>query len=75
MALQNPLLPVSNPSSDAIPAPADNALTGADIQRLRHSLDNSVSQNTRKMYAPPGAPSWPGPDPAGRWPYQPHLRW
>ena len=51
MALKTPLLPVSNPSSDAIPAPADNALTGADIRRLQHSLDSSVSENTRKMYA------------------------
>ena len=51
MALQNPLLPVSNPSTQAMPAPAADTLTGADIQRLRQSLDSSVSDNTRKIYA------------------------
>ena len=51
MALQNPLLPVSNPSTGAMPAPAADTLTGADIQRLRQSLDSSVSENTRKIYA------------------------
>ena len=51
MALQNPLLPVTDPSTETMPAPAADTLTGADIQRLRHSLDNSVSENTRKMYA------------------------
>ena len=45
MALQNPLLPATDPPTQALPAPA------ADIQRLRHSLDSSVSENTRKMYA------------------------
>ena len=34
-----------------MPAPAADTLTSADIQRLRHSLDSSVSENTRKMYA------------------------
>ena len=51
MALQNPLLPTSDPSTGAMPAPAADNLTDADIQRLRHSLDSSVSENTRKMYA------------------------
>ena len=45
MALQPPLLPASDPPTEAMPAPA------ADTQRLRHSLDSSVSENTRKMYA------------------------
>ena len=51
MALKNPLIPATDPSAEAMPAPADNALTGADIQRLQHSLASSVSENTRKMYA------------------------
>ena len=42
MALKNPLLPATDPSTEAIPAPAADALTGADIQRLQHSLDSSV---------------------------------
>ena len=50
MAQQNPLLrvPVDNPSSTP-PAPA-TGLTGADLARLRRSLDSSVSDNTRAMY-------------------------
>ena len=51
MALQNPLLPASNPSAQAMPAPAADNLNHADLQRLRQSLDSSVSENTRKMYA------------------------
>ena len=51
MALKNPLLPAMYPSTQAMPAPAADTLTGADIQRLQHSLDSSVSENTRKMYA------------------------
>ena len=51
MALKNPLLPVTNPSTQAMPAPAADNLTGADIQRLQQSLDSSVSENTRKMYS------------------------
>ena len=51
MALQNPLLPATDPSTQATPAPAADNLTGADIQRLQQSLANSVSENTRKMYA------------------------
>ncbi len=47
----NPLLPASDPPTEAMPAPAADTLTSADIQRLRHSLDSSVSENTRKMYA------------------------
>ena len=51
MALQNPLIPAPvNQPSDNPPAPA-TGLTGADLARLRHSLDASVSDNTRKMYA------------------------
>ena len=36
--------------ADAHP-PAPQGLTSADIQRLQQSLDSSVSENTRKMYA------------------------
>ena len=50
MALHPPLLPASDPPTEAMPAAADT-LTSADIQRLRQSLDSSVSENTRKMYA------------------------
>ena len=52
MALQNPLLPATDPSAEAMPAPAADTLTGADIQRLQHSLDSSVSDNTRKTLNP-----------------------
>ena len=52
MALQNPLLPATDPSTEAMPAPAADTLTGADIQRLQHSLDSSVSDNTRKTLNP-----------------------
>ena len=51
MALQNPLLPVNDPSTETMLATAADYLTGADIQRIRHSLDSSVSDNTRAMYA------------------------
>ena len=51
MALQNPLIPApTNQPSDNPPAPVAG-LTTADLARLRHSLDSSVSDNTRKMYA------------------------
>ena len=51
MALQNPLLPAPvKDSNAATPAPAVG-LTTADLARLRHSLDSSVSDNTKKMYA------------------------
>ena len=51
MALQNPLIPAPiNQPSDNQPAPA-TGLTTDDLARLRHSLDSSVSDNTRKMYA------------------------
>ena len=50
MALQNPLIPVpANQPSDNPPAPA-TGLTTADLARLRHSLDSSISDNTRTMY-------------------------
>ena len=53
MALQNPLLPATDPSAETMPAaPAADTLTGADIQRLQHSLDSSVSDNTRKTLNP-----------------------
>ena len=48
MALQNPLIPA--PAKDHIlPTPAAG-LTGADLARLRRSLDSSISDNTRTMY-------------------------
>ena len=48
MALQNPLIPA--PAKDhSLPTPAAD-LTGADLARLRHSLDSSISDNTRTMY-------------------------
>ena len=51
MALQHPLLPAPvKDSNAATPAPAVG-LTTADLARLRHSLDSSVSDNTKKMYA------------------------
>ena len=50
MATQNPLLPVPQEKSSATsPAPAAG-LTGADLARLRRSLDSSVSDNTKAMY-------------------------
>ena len=49
MALQNPLIPAPVDESNA-PAPAAG-LTNADLARLRHSLDSSVSDNTRTAYA------------------------
>ena len=51
MALQNSLLPTLQDSGeDHLPAPT-HRLTGADLQRLRHSLDHSVSPNTRAAYS------------------------
>ena len=50
MALQYPMIPAPmDGSSTQAPAPA-TGLTGADLQRLRRSLDHSVSENTRVMY-------------------------
>ena len=50
MSLQNPLLPVPVDEPSA-PSPATpTGLTTADLARLRHSLDSSVSDNTRTMY-------------------------
>ena len=50
MALQNPLIPApANQPNDNQPVPAAG-LTTADLARLRHSLDSSVSDNTRAMY-------------------------
>ena len=51
MTLQSSLLPLDQPDKqDLLPAPARN-LTNTDIQRIRYSLDHSVSDNTRAMYA------------------------
>ena len=50
MALQNPLLPVPQESVGSLPPAPTAGLTTADLARLRHSLDSSVSDNTRAMY-------------------------
>ena len=50
MALQYPMIPAPmDGSSTQAPASAPG-LTGADLKRLRRSLDSSVSDNTRAMY-------------------------
>ena len=51
MAQQNSLLPAHEEPEQTLP-PAPNAgLTPTDIQRVGSSLDSSVSDNTRAMYA------------------------
>ena len=51
MTQQQVLLPANaTPNQQILPAAAEG-LGPADIQRLRQSLDSSVSENTRKMYA------------------------
>ena len=37
--------------SNTLPPASTTGLTGADLARLRRSLDSSVSENTRAMYA------------------------
>ena len=51
MALQNPLIPAPANQPSANPPASTSSLTTADLARFRHSLDSSVSDNTRKMYA------------------------
>ena len=53
MALQNPLIPApANQSNEiTVPVPPPPASPPPTWRRLRHSLDSSVSDNTRKMYA------------------------
>ena len=51
MALQNPLIPAPEKDHSAAPPAPATGLTTADLARLRHSLDSSVSDNTRAMYA------------------------
>ena len=46
--MQNALLPVPQDPTESLPA---HGLTTNDLVRLRRSLDSSVSDNTRKMYA------------------------
>ena len=48
MALQNPLILAPEKDQNALAPTA--GLTAADLVRLRHSLDSSVSDNTRTMY-------------------------
>ena len=50
MALQNPLLPIPQDRTEALPPVPGTGLTNADLARLRRSLDSSVSDNTRTMY-------------------------
>ena len=47
--MQNSLLPSPQNPGESLP-PAATGLTGADLARLRRSLDSSVSDNTRTMY-------------------------
>ena len=49
--MQNALLPVPQDSTETHPPAPSANLTPTDIQRIRQSLDHSVSDNTRKMYA------------------------
>ena len=49
--MQNALLPVPQDSTETHPLAPSANLTPTDIQRIRQSLDHSVSDNTRKMYA------------------------
>ena len=51
MALQKSLLPVAQDSTQTLSPAAARDLTNTDIQRIQASLDHSVSDNTRKMYA------------------------
>ena len=51
MTLQNPMLPASQGGALAPPPAQQTPLTTADLARLRHSLDSSVSDNTRAAYA------------------------
>ena len=51
MALQYPMMPAQQDGANAPPPAPETPLTGADLARLRHSLDSSVSDNTRAAYA------------------------
>ncbi len=51
MALQNTLLPAPQDHAETLPPAPAAGLTGGDIQRIGRTLDQSVSQNTRTMYA------------------------
>ena len=50
MALQNPLLPVRQEPEQTLPPARISSITPTDVQRIRRSLDSSVSDNTRAMY-------------------------
>ena len=50
MAMQYPMIPAQQDGANApLPAP-ETRLNGDDLDRLRRSLDSSVSDNTRAMY-------------------------
>lgn len=51
MALQNSLLPIAQDSTQTLPPSVARDLTNTDLQRIQGSLDHSVSDNTRAMYA------------------------
>ena len=51
MVLQKSLLLVAQDSTQTRPPAAARDLTNTVIQRIQASLDHSVSDNTRKMYA------------------------
>ena len=50
MTSQQPLLPTPQELAEAPLPAATTDLSGADLARLRRSLDSSVSENTRVMY-------------------------
>ena len=51
MALHHSLLPAPQDAGQHLPPAPVASLTSTDIERIQGSLDHSVSDNTRKMYA------------------------
>ena len=51
MNLQNPLLPVPRDEPESLPAVLPAGLTGGDVEMIRQSLDQSVSDNTKAAHA------------------------
>ena len=51
MALHHSLLPAPQHAGQALPPAPVPSLTDTDIERIRASLDQSTSDNTRKSYA------------------------
>ena len=50
MALQYPMIPAQQDGANAPLSAPETRLNGADLARLRRSLESSVSDNTRTMY-------------------------